>query len=324
MTRNAELGEFLRTRRARIKPESVGLPARTPYRRVPGLRREELARLAGVSADYYTRLEQGRNITPSEAVLDAVAVALRLDPAERAHLFNLARPQPARVRQQVATVQHIRSGLRQLMNALPGKPALLMDRRLDVLAINWMGRALLTDFDAMPPAHRNLLRWTVLDESARALYPDWEAVATPLVGILRLTAGLHPEDCRTADLVGELRMKSEDFRRWWAAHDVVECSYGTKRFHHPLIGDLELDFEMLTMPADPDQMLLVYTAKPGSPSEEAMNLLASWAIPAQTPLDEAGTSTAGEAMPTRAAEPAPRSSSGTVRTEGSACRRQRG
>jgi transcriptional regulator with XRE-family HTH domain len=299
MTRNAELGEFLRTRRAQIKPESVGLPAATPYRRVPGLRREELAQLAGVSADYYARLEQGRNITPSESVLEAVAAALRLNFAERNHLFDLARPKPACARRQAAAGQRVRSGIHQLLGALQGQPAFVLDRRMDVLASNGVGRVLLTDFDALPPAHRNLVRWIVLDESTRVLYCDWDDVARQLVGILRLCAGRHPGDSRIVEVVSEMRAKSEDFRRLWADHHVVERAFGAQRFRHPLVGDLELDYEVLLTAIDPEQVLLVYTAKPGSPSREAMNLLASWAEPAQTSLDAAGASTADEARPSQ-------------------------
>ncbi|MDP9844085.1 helix-turn-helix transcriptional regulator [Streptosporangium lutulentum] len=309
--------EFLRNRRARIKPESVGLPAAMPYRRVPGLRREELARLAGVSADYYTRLEQGRNITPSEAVLDALAVALRLDPAERAHLFNLARPRPACVRRQVAP-QGVRTGLHRLMDALPLQPAYVLDRRIDVLACNVIGRALMADFNAMPCKHRNLVRWMLLDESTRVLYRDWAAVTSQLVGMLRLSAGRHPNDRRTAELVDELRTKSEDFRRFWAAHRVVESTFGRKRFRHPLVGDLELDYEVLTMAADPDQLLVVYTAEPGSPSQEAVNLLAGWAMPARILRGAAGEPAACEERLGRRAEPVPRSGSRTARVEGGA------
>jgi hypothetical protein len=168
---------------------------------------------------------------------------------------------------------------------------------MDVLASNGIGRALLTDFDAMPPAHRNLVRWILLDDSARVLYRDWDAIARQLVGILRMNAGRHPRDSRIAELVDELEAKSEDFRRQWADHHVVERGFGTKRFHHPLVGDLELDYEVLMSAVDPEQVLLIYTAKPGSPSQEAMNLLASWAVPAQTPLDAAGTAAADEARP---------------------------
>jgi transcriptional regulator with XRE-family HTH domain len=295
MTRNAELGEFLRNRRAQIKPESVGLPATSPYRRVPGLRREELAQLAGVSADYYTRLEQGRSITPSESVLEAVAAALRLNHAERDHLFDLARPKLACARRQTTEGQRVRSGLYQLMDVLPGQPVFILDRWVDVLASNAIGRALLTDFDALPPAHRNLVRWILLDDSARVLYRDWDAIAHQLVGILRMNAGRHPCDSRIAELMGELETKSEDFRRHWADHHVAGRGFGTQRFHHPLVGDLELDYEVLLSAFDPEQVLLVYTAKPGSPSQEALNLLASWAVPAQTPPDAAGTAAADEA-----------------------------
>jgi transcriptional regulator with XRE-family HTH domain len=280
---NAELAEFLRTRRARTDPGTVGLSPGPHHRRVPGLRREELARLAGVSADYYARLEQGRHITPSDGVLAALARALRLDDAESAHLFALARRSPAPVRRRAPEQQRVRPGLQQMMAALHDQPAFILGRRTDVLSANPLAKALITDFSAKPAIERNYTRFMVLDPAAKALYPDWEVVAADAVGTLRLDAGRYPDDPRTAELVGELAMKSEPFRTWWADHRVVERSFGTKRFHHRIVGDLDIDYEAMTFPGDADQTLFVYTTRPGSASNEAMRLLASWSAAGSGP-----------------------------------------
>lgn len=277
MDSNAELGEYLKARRAQRRPDDVGLPPAGPGRRVAGLRREEIAQLAGMSADYYTRLEQGRHLHPSDSVLSAVADVLGLGHAERAHLFDLARRTPAATRRSNAMgVQRVRPGVRNLIESITDQPAFIVGRRADVLATNRLTRALIADFDAMPARDRNIARWTILDPAARDLYRDWAAVAADVVGTLRLDAGRYPDDPRTAELVGELAMKSEDFRRWWADHRVVERAYGTKRMHHQLVGDLDIDYEAMMLPADPDQTLFIYSTKPGSRSREAMQLLASW------------------------------------------------
>jgi transcriptional regulator with XRE-family HTH domain len=274
---SAELGEYLKARRAQRRPDDVGLPPAGPGRRVAGLRREEVAQLAGMSADYYTRLEQGRHLHPSDSVLSAVAGVLGLGPAERAHLFDLARRTPPATRRGNALgVQRVRPGVRNLIESITDQPAFVVGRRADVLATNRLMRALVADFDAMPARDRNVARWTILDPAARDLYPDWAAVAAEVVGSLRLDAGRYPDDPRTAELVGELAMKSEDFRRWWASHRVAERAYGAKRMHHQLVGDLEIDYEAMTLPADPDQTLFIYSTRPGSRSREAMQLLASW------------------------------------------------
>jgi transcriptional regulator with XRE-family HTH domain len=275
MSGNAELAEFLRTRRARTRPEDVGLATNTLNRRVPGLRREELAQLAGMSADYYTRLEQGRPITPSDGVLTALARALALDAAESAHLFDLARRKPAPARRRAPETQRVRPGLLQLMAALDDQAAFIVGRRTDVLALNPLATALLADFPARPAIERNLTRWMILDPVARQ-FPDWEIIAADMVGSLRMDAGRYPDDPRTAELVGELAMKSAHFRTWWADHHVIERSFGTKRLHHPVVGDFEIDYEALQLPGDPDQTLFIYTARAGSASSEAMRLLASW------------------------------------------------
>ncbi|GAA4195529.1 helix-turn-helix transcriptional regulator [Streptosporangium oxazolinicum] len=271
---NAELREFLRSRRARIGPREAGLPPQPGTRRVPGLRREEVALLAGVSVDYYIRLERGRDVNVSEAVLEALARALRLDETERDHLFTVARP--ARGRSRPMPPQRVRPGLYRMLETLGDVPALILGHRTDVLAANRMARALYTDFDALPHRERNMARFVFLDETARALYADWQASARGTVAALHLYAGRHPRDPRLAELIGELSLRDGDFRRWWAEHDVHRRTFGTKRYHHPLVGELTLDYEALTPDGDPDQTLAVHTAEPGSPSEHALRLLSSW------------------------------------------------
>jgi transcriptional regulator with XRE-family HTH domain len=266
-----ELGEFLKTRRARVRPEDVGLQS-FGRRRVPGLRREELAQLAGVSFDYYVRLEQGRAGHPSEAVLDAIARALQLDDAERAHLFDLSRP--AR-RRRAARPERVRPAVRRLIDALDGLPAMVVGRRMDVLAWNRLAAALLVDWGELPREQRNSARHFFLDDGARELYLDWEENARAAVAWLRLAAGRHPDDAGLAELIGELSMKSGDFRRLWPRHDVREKTHGTKRLLHPIVGPLTLNYESLALPGDGDQMLFLYTAEPGSKSETALRLLGS-------------------------------------------------
>lgn len=271
---NTELREFLRSRRARITPEQAGLPQEPGARRVPGLRREEVARLAGVSVDYYVRLERGRNLNVSESVLDALARALQLNDTERGHLFTVARPRRGRPRP--LAPQRVRPGVRQVLTALTGIPALVLGRRLDVLDSNHLARALYTDFEALPPGERNMARFVFLDEGARGLYVDWADAARGVVAHLHLYAGSHPNDPRLAELIGELSLRDHDFRHWWADHDVFRREHGTKRYHHPVVGDLTLAYEALTLTDDPDQTLGLHTAEPGSPSEGALRLLASW------------------------------------------------
>ncbi|MEU8379615.1 helix-turn-helix transcriptional regulator [Streptosporangium sp. NPDC048865] len=271
---NNELREFLRSRRARIGPREAGLPPQPGTRRVPGLRREEVALLAGVSVDYYIRLERGRDVNVSEAVLEALARALRLDDTERDHLFTVARP--ARRPSRPMPPQRVRPGLYRVLESLGETPALILGHRMDVLAANRMARALYTDFDALPYRERNMARFVFLDETARTLYADWEASARGTVAALHLYAGRHPRDRRLAELIGELSLRDGDFRRWWAEHDVQRRTYGTKRYHHPLVGELALNYEALTPDGDPDQTLAVHTAEPGSPSEHALRLLSSW------------------------------------------------
>ncbi|MCI2420019.1 helix-turn-helix transcriptional regulator [Saccharopolyspora sp. K220] len=276
MPYNADLSDFLRSRRARIDPESVGLPERGAYRRVPGLRREEVAQLAGVSTDYYTRLEQGRQITPSGSVLDAIASALQLDTSERSHLFDLTRDRTAAARRQAPAVQKVRPGLRRLLDSYTDHAAFILGLRTDVLATNHLCRVLIADFDAMPRRERNLTRWMILDEAARELNTDWERIAAEATAMLRLDAGRYPDDTRTAELVGELTMKSESFRRWWADHKVLVRTFGQKRLRHPQVGDLTIDYQAFTMPGQDDQTLFVYLPAQDRQSQEAWRLLASW------------------------------------------------
>jgi transcriptional regulator with XRE-family HTH domain len=272
---NAELRTFLRTRRARLAPEQVGLVARPGIRRVPGLRREEVARLAGMSTDYYIRLERGRDLNVSESVLRAVARALRLDETERTHLFTLARLRRSRSGPPPIPAQQVRSGLLQTLNALTGVPAVVIGRRCDVLATNPLARALFTDFDALPRPERNLVRFLFLDPAARDLYADWPEAARGGVAGLHLYAGRNPDDAELAELVGELAGRDADFRRWWADNDVQRHSHGTFRLRHPVIGELALHYEALAHTTDPEQFLGLYTAEPGSSSERALRLLAS-------------------------------------------------
>lgn len=265
------IGDFLRSRRARIQPEDVGL---TPYgrRRVPGLRREEVAQLAGVSVDYYIRLEQGRGQGVSDAVLDAIARVLRLDDTERAHLKDVARPPKSGPD---AGFERVRPGLRLLLDTISAAPAYVFGRRLDALAWNALGDAVIP-YSRMTPGERSVPRTVFLDPAAREQYPEWEAVAADTVAYLRLSAGRFPDDRRLTALVGELSVKSTEFRRLWADHQVKEKTYGIKRMIHPLVGELTLPYETLAAPSDPDQLLVVYSPEPGSKTAERLALLASW------------------------------------------------
>ncbi|WP_432840739.1 helix-turn-helix domain-containing protein [Dactylosporangium sp. CA-092794] len=284
MVHNGELKEFLRSRRARLRPEEFGIADTAGGRRVPGLRREELARLAGVSVDYYVRLEQGRSLNPSAAVLDAIARALRLDDAERAHLFDLARP-PAVPRRPPRRPQRVSTATYQLLETLDQavSPALVLGRRMDVLASNHTARALIADFNALPARRRNYARFVFLDDAARDLHPDWASVAADTVAALRLDAGRHADDPELSALVGELSVHSAEFRRWWADHEVLARTSGTKLYRHPLVGELTLTYQALKPPEDPDQTVFVYTAPPGTPAHTALRLLAQWSTEAGEP-----------------------------------------
>jgi transcriptional regulator with XRE-family HTH domain len=281
MNPNEELKEFLRSRRGRLHPDDVGLRSFPGRRRVTGLRREELAQLVGVSVDYYVRLEQGRTRNVSETVLSRVAEALRLDETERAHLFHLAKP--TKERRRAESAQRVRPGIVRLLESIDRTPAFVLGRRMDVLACNRLACALLEDFDALPPQERNLARHMFLHEGVRSLYATWESNARDTVAMLRMYAGRHPDDPKLSTLVGELSVKSEEFRQWWAAHDVRERTYGTKRLCHPIVGELTISYETFQLPADPDQTLCMYTVEPGSPSEVALLRLVALASGKQHP-----------------------------------------
>ncbi|MEU0164299.1 helix-turn-helix transcriptional regulator [Streptomyces iakyrus] len=282
MDRSSEIREFLRTRRARITPDQAGLAPHGGARRVPGLRREEVAQLAGVSVDYYIRLERGRTRGVSEAVLEAIARALQLDDTERAHLFDLAQPTASRARsKRPLAPQRVHPVLYRTLDSL-SVPAVVQGRRTDVLAANRLAHALYTDFEARPRRERNFARFVFLDEAARRLYVDWERVAGDCLAMLRLYAGRHPDDPQLTELVGELSLHSDAFRSMWADHDVIAHTTGTKRLHHPLVGDLTLDYLVLAVEGDPEQTLTLYTPEPASPSAEALDLLAGWTGPSAT------------------------------------------
>ncbi|MBB6548532.1 helix-turn-helix transcriptional regulator [Nonomuraea rubra] len=279
MDAHGELGEFLRSRRARLRPEDAGLPAYGGRRRVPGLRREELAQLAGVSAGYYTRLEQGQSPNASDAVLDAVARVLRLDEAERVHLYALARPKAARTRRRVARPERVRPGVRLMIDSFGDVPALVMGCFLDILAWNPMGHALLAghlDHGAPDrPADRpNVARMLFLDPHLRELYGDWPRKARSTVADLRLIADRHPGAPALTALVGELTLRCPEFAKLWAAHTVGDCGSDPRVYHHPVVGTMELLTEFMTLPNDEGQRVAVFNAEPGSPSEAALRLLA--------------------------------------------------
>lgn len=296
MGQSAEFGKFLKAMRSRLSPEDAGAGPTTGARRVPGLRREEVARLAGVSTDYYVRLEQGRNIHPSRTVLEAVSRALRLDSTEHAHMLDLLENCAGNPRVGAPAAQGVRPALSHLLEAVGDVPAMLLGRRTDVLAANRMARLLFADFAALPAAERNLTRWLILDPAARGLFRDWKTVAAEAAGALRLDVGRHPNDVQANQLVGELAVHSEHFRQWWAGHRVATRSAGTVRLHHPAVGDLELNFETLALPDDPDQTLRFYSARPGTPSSDALALLALNAVPGHSgTLDvEAAASSAAD------------------------------
>jgi transcriptional regulator with XRE-family HTH domain len=275
----SEIREFLTSRRARITPDQAGLPTYgTSPRRVPGLRREEVALLAGVSVDYYTRLERGNPGGVSDTVLDSIARALQLDDTERAHLFDLTRAtQTSTPRRRRRTQQRVRPSVQHMLDAMDALPAFVRNGRLDILGANRLGRALYAghfDGPAQPP---NTARFFFLDSRAATFYADWDRVAKDVVAVLRAEAGRDPYDRDLSDLVGELSTRSELFRTLWATHNVRTHDTGSKRFHHPVVGELTLTFESMELVADPGLTMFVYTADPGSKSEQALNLLASWA-----------------------------------------------
>ncbi|MEV6494133.1 helix-turn-helix transcriptional regulator [Actinoplanes sp. NPDC051633] len=284
MDHRSETRDFLTTRRARITPEQAGLPVYGGTRRVAGLRREEAAMLAGVSVDYYTRLERGNLSGVSESVLESLARALRLDEAEREHLYDLARQANTGSRAtRRRTTPDIRPGVQQLLDAMTGAPAYVRNGRLDVLGANHLARAVFAPVFQGAAARPNLARFVFLDPASQEFYRDWEQLAQDVVALLRGEAGRDPYDRALTDLIGELSTRSEPFRTWWAAHDVRQHRTGVKRFHHPLVGDLTLAYESLDLTADQGLRLNAYSAEPGSPDQDALNLIASWAANAVGP-----------------------------------------
>jgi transcriptional regulator with XRE-family HTH domain len=273
-----EIREFLASRRARITPEQAGLPVFGGNRRVLGLRREEAAMLAGVSVDYYTRMERGNLKGVSETVLDALARGLQLDAAERAHLFDLARAAGAATshpRRQ--SPQRIRASVQRILDAMTGAPAFVQNGRLDVLAANRLGYALYSEMFADPIRPANVARFVFSNLRSRDFFSDWNRAANDTVAILRSEAGRDPYDRGLSDLVGELSTRSDEFRTRWAAHNVRIHRTGVKNVRHPVVGDLELTYEMMELAADPGLRILTYSAEPGTTSEEALGLLGSWA-----------------------------------------------
>jgi transcriptional regulator with XRE-family HTH domain len=274
-----QIREFLSTRRARISPGQAGLPVYGgDRRRVPGLRRDEVAVLAGISSEYYIRLERGNATGVSDSVIDGIAHALVLDEAERAHLLALIRTaattRPPRRR---PVPQRVRPTVQRVLDSMSGTPAFMLNGRLDILTANQLGYALFSPVYADPVRPPNTARFIFLDPHAGGFFRDWDMVANDTVALLRAEAGRDPYDRQLSDLIGELSTRSEEFRVRWAAHHVRIHTTGVKLIHHPVVGDLELAFESFPLGADPSQSLLTYTAEPGSPSQDALSLLASWA-----------------------------------------------
>ena len=279
MDNRAEVREFLVSRRAHVAPEQVGLPTGA-NRRVKGLRRSEVATLAGVSVEYYTRIERGTISGASPEILDSIAKALHLDDAERAHLFDLAHAaspvaRPPRRRNPKTWVPH--QSLQWALDAITAGPAFVRNGRMDILAVNALARAFYKDVYDMPGQPPNIARFTFLDERAHDFYPDWDLFAEVTVAILRTEASRDPHNKELHDLIGELSTRSDDFRRRWSAHNVRHHGTGSKTFRHPVVGELTLAYEGLEMAAEPGLTLTIYAAEPASKSEEALRLLASWA-----------------------------------------------
>ncbi|MFF7953351.1 helix-turn-helix domain-containing protein [Streptomyces griseorubiginosus] len=278
------LGAFLRARRAQLDPQQCGLPTTDSPRRVTGLRREEVAALAAISVDYYTRLEQGR-VRASAPVLTTLARALRLGLDEERYLYELAGRTDDRPRRH-RPVQRIRPAMRRLLDQLTHTPALVLGKHLDILAWNPTATALYTDFAAVPAHHRNYLRVMFTDPAVRDLHTQWAHDARDAVAALRMEAAADPSDPELARLVGELSVRDADFRTWWAEHRVSDATYGTKHYHHPLVGDLTLDCDTWAAGDGSGQRLMILTAAPGSPSHDALRILASWTA-GQTEPDSA-------------------------------------
>jgi len=283
MDNRAQVREFLISRRERISPAAAGLPAYGgSNRRVKGLRREEVALLAGVSIDYYVRMERGNLSSASDAVLDGVASALQLDEAERAHLFDLARAaQPSSPRQRRQKTSGVTEGIQQILDAITDAPAWVRNARHDLLAANRLARALYAPVLADPRRPANNARFTYLDPAAREFFADWERAADDIAAMLRSEAGSNPHDKQLVELIGELSTRSEEFRTRWAANNVRFHRTGHKRLHHPVVGTLDLHYEAMEFPAHPGLTLLTYTAAAGTPTADSLKMLASWAATAE-------------------------------------------
>lgn len=289
MDNKAEVREFLMTRRARVTPDAVGIPAGA-NRRVAGLRRSEVATLAGVSVEYYSKLERGAVSGASASVLEAVSRALQLDDTERAHLLDLARaadgiPTSGRPRRRASKAAATRHSLQWALSSITDAVAFVRDQRHDLLALNDLGRAFYSPVIGDGGRTPNLARFQFLDPAAHEFYPDWDRFAEMCVAIMRAEAGRDPHDKGLQDLVGELSLRSDTFRTLWAAHNVRTHGTGTKRFRHPIVGELVLAYEEFAITAEPGNVMLVYTAEPGSPSAERLKLLASWGAE-HRPADE--------------------------------------
>jgi transcriptional regulator with XRE-family HTH domain len=289
MDHRRQIQEFLASRRARISPQSVGLPVAGRKRRVPGLRREEVAALAGLSVDYYIRLERGALTNASDSVVHAIARALQLDETEQAHLIDLARAgqataAPSRPRRTPPAA--IAPQLQTVLDALVGVPALVRSPTLDVVAANPLARALYSVIYTNVRTAPNLARFTFLDPQAEQFWRDWDRVADDLVAHLRAAAGATPYDRNLTDLIGELSTRSDTFRQLWARHDVRAYGRGTKHFHHPVVGDLDLRYDLLEPAAEPGLTMITYTAEPGTTSHDNLTLLASWAATQNTEHEE--------------------------------------
>jgi len=279
MSDTAEIREFLTSRRAKVGPREAGLPVYGANRKVSGLRREEVALLAGISAEYYTRLERGNVRGVSEEVLNGIVRALRLDEAEREHLFDLVRTASMgaiRQSRRSPAIERVRPSVKRLVDAMATVPALIRNRRSDILYANPLAEALYSELYRSPIRPVNSARFAFLDPRARQFYGDWETSAHDIVAALRGEAGRSPDDLALRDLIGELSTRSEEFRQLWAGHDVRFHRTGTKVLHHPLVGELKLSYEVLELPADPGQELVTYSAEPGSESEIALGKLQGW------------------------------------------------
>ena len=293
MDHKDEVRDFLTTRRERLTPERAGVPLYGGRRRVKGLRREEVAMLAGMSTDYYTRLERGNLTGVSESVLESLAGAMQLDEAERAHLFDLAATanrsslgstgtSGGRGRRNSSPLR-VREGVQRILDTI-NAPAFVRNDRTDFIAANRLGRALFTDVYGAGATGFNLARYVFLDPRSRGFFVEWDTVARDSVAALRIEAGRNPYDRGLTDLVGELSTRSDDFRTWWAVHNVKFHNTATKTLRHPAVGDIELTGEALVLPGDPGLTIITYTVEPNSASEHALNFLASWSGQSADPI----------------------------------------